>query len=486
LIVSDDPPEIARADAGADHDAAAADVADFARSTGEPLVYNEGEIHFGSCVAIATLDEPVTLVTRPGGLISLGDDVAVGAGTTIAAFGRVEVGAETRIGARCRLLDDASKAGIRIGDHVQIEDDVMVVSGAVIGAGARILRGALVSGRVQPGGVVKRTVARLGADAPAAPASAAATPAVQADVGGDEPALLHDVRATVSHILPSAKAAEANAPLSDWDSLTTVHLIVALEDRFGITIDDGALIDRRTLQALADYVEEQRTAMTGQTPPRPRRITKPTVVALSDDPAADETPARVTPPEGIVLPPMRRSEGISMEIRALGGAFSRPNLLVKLANLLPIWSLRHLRSRLLRGAGCRIAHKCTFLGRVHFIGASPANLEVGEGAIIGPNITLGVDGKITLGRNVSISPGVTIYTGTHDVGPAHRRMDPRVLAKAVAIEDGVWIGMNALILPGVRIGAGAIVSAGAVVSSDVPSNTVVAGNPAVVVRTVVA
>jgi acetyltransferase-like isoleucine patch superfamily enzyme len=61
-------------------------------------------------------------------------------------------------------------------------------------------------------------------------------------------------------------------------------------------------------------------------------------------------------------------------------------------------------------------------------------------------------------------------------------MDPSVVARPVVVEDGAWIGMAALILPGVRIGAGAVVSAGAVVTSDVPPDTLVAGNPAAVVR----
>jgi len=456
-------------------------------SSGEPLVYNEGEIHLGNDVSIANRGEPVKLVTKPGGVIVLGDCVDIGSGTTIAAFGRIEVGAETRIGTNCRLLDDASAAGIRIGEHVQIEDDVLVVSGAVIGAGARLLRGALVTGRVEPGAVVNRAM-----DGTARSATSASAPKREWNREAvDDSTLLRETRAVVSTILPSASVADADAPLSDWDSLTTVHLIVALEDRFGVTMDDGALIDRRTLRTLTDYIDELRAGSNGSTPASSHRKSgaRPAVVVVPE-PSKAPTPvapvAVTTPSEGVPSAGGRRSEGITLEIRVLGGAFRKSNLLIKLANLLPIWSLRHLRSRLLRAAGCRISPRCTFLGRVRFIGPSPSNLEVGDGAIIGPNITFGVDGKITLGRNVSIGPGVTIYTGTHDVGPAQRRMDPRVLSKPVTIEDGAWIGLNALILPGVRIGAGAIVSAGAVVSTDVPPNTVVAGNPAVVTRTVVA
>jgi maltose O-acetyltransferase len=454
-------------------------------SHGHPIVFNEGEIQFGNNVSISTLGEPVTLMAKPGAVIVLGDDVAVGSGSTIAAFGRVEVGSDTQIGARCRLLDDDSGAGIRVGDRVLIEDDVMIVAGAVIGADARILKGSLVVGRVSDGAVVRPSADPIFFQPTGAAGARSSKSATPADTAQDAP-LLQEVRATVSTILPSAAVAAAGAVLEDWDSLTTVHLIVALEERFGVMIDDGALIDRRTLQSLTDYVEEQRAATAGVRSSQSKRLSRPNVVvaqAASD--ATQQAPATDAHPEPI-RPAGRRSEGISLEIKAFGGAFSKSNLCIKLANLLPIWSLRHLRWYLLRAAGCRLAPKCTFLGQARFVGPSPSNLEVAEGAIIGPKTTFGVDGKITIGRNVSVGPGVTIYTGTHDVGPAHRRMDLRVLAKPVTIEDGAWIGLNALILPGVRIGAGAIVSAGAVVSVDVPSNTVVAGNPAVVVRTIVA
>jgi acetyltransferase-like isoleucine patch superfamily enzyme len=178
-----------------------------------------------------------------------------------------------------------------------------------------------------------------------------------------------------------------------------------------------------------------------------------------------------------------RRRQLWLEARALARAFGAGRVFVNLANLLPIWALRHMRRHLLRAAGCRIAVRCAFQGAVRLIGGSPSNLEVGEGSIISPNVTFGLDGKITIGRNVAIGPGATLYTGNHRMGPSERRMDPAVTSKPVTIEDGVWIRMNALILPGVRIGAGAIVGSGAVVFSDVPANTLVVGNPAIVTRT---
>ena len=97
-----------------------------------------------------------------------------------------------------------------------------------------------------------------------------------------------------------------------------------------------------------------------------------------------------------------------------------------------------------------------------------------------PRVTLGLDADIFLGRNVSLSPGVVLYTATHRIGFGSMRMLPFTDPKPIVIQDGSWIGMHSLILPGVTVGHGSIVSAGAVVTASVPPNTLVSGNPAAV------
>jgi acetyltransferase-like isoleucine patch superfamily enzyme len=109
-------------------------------------------------------------------------------------------------------------------------------------------------------------------------------------------------------------------------------------------------------------------------------------------------------------------------------------------------------------------------------------LHVASGAVIGNHVTINLDADVFVKRNVAISPFVRIYTGTHQLGPgSSRRLDP-VLAKPVVIEEGSWLGLGALILPGVTVGHGSIVAAGAVVMETVPPDSYVEGNPARVVR----
>lgn len=100
------------------------------------------------------------------------------------------------------------------------------------------------------------------------------------------------------------------------------------------------------------------------------------------------------------------------------------------------------------------------------------NLTVGRNSFLG-RITVHLHARVEVGRNVVINDGVVLMTASHDLG------DPgwRSVAKPIVVEDYAWIATNALILPGVTIGYGAVVGAGAVVRQDVPKYALVTGNP---------
>lgn len=90
-------------------------------------------------------------------------------------------------------------------------------------------------------------------------------------------------------------------------------------------------------------------------------------------------------------------------------------------------------------------------------------------------------GGITIEDDVQIGPRVNLTTENHPLDPADRKT---LLIKPIIVKRNAWIGAGATILPGVTIGENAIVAAGAVVSRDVPANTVVAGIPAKMVKTI--
>jgi maltose O-acetyltransferase len=144
-----------------------------------------------------------------------------------------------------------------------------------------------------------------------------------------------------------------------------------------------------------------------------------------------------------------------------------------------------IRARLYRMIGLDVGRGSFFLGNLDLRSGMEGfyrKLHIGEGTLVGPNVLINVDAEVHLGKNVSIGPRVIIYTGTHQIGPGSSRRIPEVLARKVTIEDGSWIGLASIILPGVTVGHGSVVAAGAVVMQDVPPNSYVEGNPAQVVR----
>jgi acetyltransferase-like isoleucine patch superfamily enzyme len=90
-------------------------------------------------------------------------------------------------------------------------------------------------------------------------------------------------------------------------------------------------------------------------------------------------------------------------------------------------------------------------------------------------------GGITLEDEVLIGPRVNLVTENHPLDPSDRRA---LLTRPIVIKRNAWIGAGATILPGVTIGENSIVAAGAVVSKDVPANTIVAGIPAKVIKSI--
>lgn len=90
-------------------------------------------------------------------------------------------------------------------------------------------------------------------------------------------------------------------------------------------------------------------------------------------------------------------------------------------------------------------------------------------------------GGITIEDDVQIGPRVNLVTENHPLDPSNRKS---LDLKSILIKRNAWIGAAATILPGITIGENAVVAAGAVVNKDVPDNTIVAGVPAKIIRTI--
>lgn len=114
------------------------------------------------------------------------------------------------------------------------------------------------------------------------------------------------------------------------------------------------------------------------------------------------------------------------------------------------------------------------------------NNAVGD-VVIGDHTRIGIHctviGPVTIGSHVNLAQGITVTALNHNFSDPSLRIDEQgVSTKAVVIGDDVWIGANAVILPGVTIGSHVVVAAGAVVTKDVPANTLVGGVPAEIIK----
>ena len=110
-----------------------------------------------------------------------------------------------------------------------------------------------------------------------------------------------------------------------------------------------------------------------------------------------------------------------------------------------------------------------------------SNVHIGDDFFGNVNLTFVDDVDIRIGNGVMIGPSVTLTTTGHPVHP-HLRVDFRRFSEPIVIEDKVWIGSNTVVLPGVKIGFGAVIGAGSVVTHDIPPMTVAVGVPCHILR----
>lgn len=108
------------------------------------------------------------------------------------------------------------------------------------------------------------------------------------------------------------------------------------------------------------------------------------------------------------------------------------------------------------------------------------NIRMGRQVFVNQCCTFYDLGGIDIADAVMIGPNVSLITSSHPLAPSERREG--VLAEPIVIEKNVWIAAGATVIGGVTIGENAVIAAGAVVTRDVPSNTLVGGNPARVLR----
>ncbi len=139
----------------------------------------------------------------------------------------------------------------------------------------------------------------------------------------------------------------------------------------------------------------------------------------------------------------------------------------------------YIRVLLLKGMGCCVGRRCEIEPNVD-VGFRP-NLKIGHHCQINQNIMMK---SVELGDYVMIAPGVVMLDRFHhfdrlDIPMAKQGESER---KVIKIGNDVWIGQNAIIMPGLEIGDGVIVGAGSVVTKNIPAYAIVTGVPAQILK----
>lgn len=135
------------------------------------------------------------------------------------------------------------------------------------------------------------------------------------------------------------------------------------------------------------------------------------------------------------------------------------------------WTCKHLFARC--GRNVNIEHGAVFGGGRH--------IEIGDDSGVGVNCMIK---KAIIGNGVMMGPEVVFIVHNHRFDDIQIPMWKQgyIESDPVIVEDDVWIGTRAIVMPGIRIGKGSIVGAGAVVTKDIPPYSIVGGNPAKIIK----
>jgi acetyltransferase-like isoleucine patch superfamily enzyme/acyl carrier protein len=227
---------------------------------GEPSLLIDGNIEIGDDFFFSACPAPSHLAVADGARIEIGHRVSISYGAAISARLELSIGDDVEIGPFAVIMDsDYHVVGdrsaideplpVRIDAGARLGPRVTVLRGSSIGAGAVVLGGSVVSGRVAPGTVVGGVPARA--------LSAARSEGTADDQPVDLPALVMSVLGLSS---PPA-ASDGPLQIREWDSLGALKIVLAVEEAYGVSLSEQELKLIQSLAQLARVVESARARL---------------------------------------------------------------------------------------------------------------------------------------------------------------------------------------------------------------------------------
>ncbi|WBO20849.1 acyltransferase [Sphingomonas abietis] len=139
-----------------------------------------------------------------------------------------------------------------------------------------------------------------------------------------------------------------------------------------------------------------------------------------------------------------------------------------------------IRIKILKSVGINFGEN-SFIDTPNELSIAP--VRIGSRTFINTGFRTNGEGEVMIGNDVSIGPGVTIITSTHDItSNPKKRASLKLKSQPVHIEDGVWLGAGCIILPGCAIREGCVIGAGAVITTTTEANGLYMGIPAKLIR----
>jgi acetyltransferase-like isoleucine patch superfamily enzyme/acyl carrier protein len=220
-----------------------------ARVQGHADIGGGGKITIGDRFFLLSRPTRSHMFAAPGASITIGDGVQISYGAALAAHRSIDIGSNTVFGPFVVIMDndfhkvgDRNSAGeaapVRIGSNVTIGARVTILRGATIGDNARVLSGSMVSGAVPEGATVGGVPARV--------------------IAGDAAAGSRDIIGLVQSVLGLAerpRPEDGPEHIEAWDSLGALRLLLAIEEAYGISLDEYEMRAANTITLISDIVE---------------------------------------------------------------------------------------------------------------------------------------------------------------------------------------------------------------------------------------